>query len=222
VLGLILLAAPASAAISATVGVTTLFITNVDPWSQFWPAWLVWCVGDALGVLVVAPLVLTLLKQTRISQVRHVAELVGLLTAVVITGLLIFDGRVGLAIETDVLALAVLPLVLWGAIRFEIPGAAAVTLLISCIAVWETGGGFGPFVRNSTLQNATMLQAFIAVISASGLTLAAVISERAQLTRQQAQREGIEQGERRYREIVETANDGIWMLDGRLPTSWPS
>lgn len=218
VLGLILIAAPACAAISATVGVTVLFVAHVDPWTRFWPAWLVWWLGDALGVLIVAPLVLTLLKQRRITRLRHAPELVALLTAAAITCVMVFDSRLGLRIERDVLAFAVLPFVLWAAIRFEMLGAACVTLLISCMAVAETGSGSGPFIRNSTLQNATMLQGFIGVISLSGLTLAAVIVERAQLIRQQAQREGVEQGERRYREIVETANDGIWMLDGQLAT----
>ncbi len=218
VLALILLAAPASAAISATVGVTVLFVTHLDPWLRFWPAWGVWWLGDAMGILVIAPLALTLFKQQRITPARHIPELVALLSAVVVTCLVIFHSRTGLGIEKDVLAFAVLPLVLWGATRFEIPGAAGVTLLIACMAVWETAHGFGPFVRNSTLQNATMLQAFIAVISVSGLTLAAVIVERAQLIRQQAQREGLEQSEKRYREIVETANDGIWMLDAQLVT----
>jgi PAS domain S-box-containing protein len=217
VLGLILVAVPASATISATVGVTVLFITHVDPWSRFWPAWAVWWLGDALGMLVVAPLALTLLKHG-IRRWSHVSELVALLTAVVITCLLIFDRRVTFGLETDVLAFALLPLVLWGAIRFQIPGAAGVTLLISCMAVWETGGGFGPFVQYSTLQNAMMLQAFIAVISVSGLTLASVIVERAELIRQQAQHEAIEQGEKRYRDIVATANDGVWMLDAELVT----
>jgi PAS domain S-box-containing protein len=218
VLGLILIAAPVGAVISATVGVTVLFITHVNPWFQFWPAWLVWWLGDTLGVLIVTPLALTLLRQKRLTQARHLPELVALLAAVVVTCFVIFDTRTGLGIEKDVLAFAVLPLVLWGATRFQIPGAAGVTLLIAFVTAWETANGFGPFVRNTTLQNAMMLQAFIAVIAVSGLTLAAVIVERAQLIREQTQREGLEQSERRYREIVETANDGIWMLDARLMT----
>lgn len=38
------------------------------------------------------------------------------------------------------------------------------------------------------------------------------------MIREQTQREGLEHSERRYREIVETANDGIWMLDAGLMT----
>jgi PAS domain S-box-containing protein len=218
VFGLILLAAPASAALSATVGVSVLFLTRVDPWVRFGPAWLVWWFGDALGVLLVTPLALALLKRSRTIQRRRLAELVALGAAAVIASAAIFDSRVGAGFQKDALVFAIFPLVIWGAARFEIPGAAGVTLVIASIAVWETGAGHGLFLRNSTLQNAAMLQAFLAVISGSGLVLAVVIVERAEWIREQATREGREQAERRYREIVETANDGIWMLDAQLST----
>ena len=52
----------------------------------------------------------------------------------------------------------------------------------------------------------------------SGLTLAAAIAERSHLIREQARREGVAESERTARRIVETANDGIWMLDDRLAT----
>jgi integral membrane sensor domain MASE1 len=131
VLRLILLAAPAGAALSATIGVAVLFTTHVDPWLRFWPAWLVWWLGDMTGMLIVAPLVLTLGNQRRFPQARRIPEIAAL-----------------------------------------------------------------------SLQNAIMLQAFIAVIAVSGVTLAAVIAERTLLIRRQAQREGLEQGERRYRECI--------------------
>jgi phosphoserine phosphatase RsbU/P len=219
VLGLMCLAAPASAAISATVGVTVLFLAGTDPWSAFWPAWLMWWGGDWTGILIVVPLARMLLMWRPITQGRQ-AEFAALLGAVVITSSVVFDGRIVPVIQNDVLVLALLPLVLWGATRFEIAGAAAVTLLVACMAVWETRRGLGPFVRDGALQNAATLQAFIGVIAVSGLTLAAAIAEKAHVVRQQAQREANQQNERRYREIVETANDGIWMLDAHLVTAF--
>jgi phosphoserine phosphatase RsbU/P len=217
-LGLILIAAPASAASSATVGATVLFITHVNPWLHFSQAWVVWWLGDLTGVLLVTPLALTLSSQRRITQRRHLPELAALFSATLVACFLIFDRRAALGIEKDVFAFAALPFVLWGATRFEVPGAAGVTLLIAVIAVGETAIGSGPFVRNTSLQNATMLQAFVAVLSVSGLILAVAIVERAELIRRQGHREGTEQSDRRYREIVETANDGIWILDEELRT----
>ncbi len=218
VLGLILVAVPANAAVSATVGVTVLFLTHIDPWTRFWPAWVVWWLGDATGALLIAPLVLTLLSRKQIPHLRHVLELVVLFSATVVTCFAVFDAWPALGVQKDVFAVALLPFVLWGAIRFEIPGAAAVTLLIAGMAIWETTNGFGPFVRNGRLENAVMLQAFVAVLSAWGLILATAIAERAHVIRERAHREGIQQNDRRYRAIVETAHDGIWMLDAELVT----
>ena len=218
VLGLIGIAVPASAAISATVGVSALFLTHVDPWARSWPAWIVWWLGDAAGALLVAPAALTLLSRRQRTPLRKIPELVALFAATVITGFVVFDGRPAFDIEMDVFAFVALPLVLWGASRFAIPGAAGVALLIASMAVWETANGSGPFVRNTTFQNAIMLQAFVVLLSGWGLIVAAAIAERAHLVRQQARREGREQNERRYRPIVETAHDGIWMLDAESVT----
>lgn len=218
VLALIGLAVPVSAAISATVGVSVLFLTHVNPWARSWPAWIVWWLGDAAGALLVAPAALTLLCRQRIMALRKVPELVALFSATVITCFVVFGGRPAIGIEKDVFVFVALPLVLWGASRFEIPGASGVALLIASVAVWETAHGFGPFVRYSALQNAVMLQAFVVVLSAWGLIVAAAIAERSHVIRQQARSEALEQHERRYRPIVETAHEGIWMLDAELMT----
>jgi phosphoserine phosphatase RsbU/P len=222
VLALIGIAVPASAALSATVGVAVLYVTHVDPWARSWPAWIVWWLGDATGALLIAPLALTARRRPRITRLRRTPELALLFSVTVITCFAIFDARPALGIEKDVFAFVALPLVLWGASRFEIPGAAGVTLLVASVAVWETANGFGPFTRNSRLQNAIMLQAFTALLSVWGLILAAAMAERSHLIRRQAHRHGREQNERRFRPIVETAHDGIWMLDSRLMTAFVS
>jgi PAS domain S-box-containing protein len=215
VFAFILVAAPAGAAISACVGVTVLFGTGIAPWVTFGRAWAVWWLGDAMGVLILTPVALTLVGR-RINS-RQAAELGALLASVALTCLLMFHPSVSEQ-SGIVLAAAMTPFVLWGAIRFETCGASAVIFLVSCVVVWETGLGRGPFSLSSAAHNAALLQAFLAVISVSGLTLAAAIAERSHLIREQARREGVAESERRYRRIVETANDGIWMLDDQLVT----
>src|SRR5439155_4947558 len=55
VLALALLAAPLATTLSATVGVTSLWLSGAVPSTSAGPLWLVWWSGDAIGVLVVAP-----------------------------------------------------------------------------------------------------------------------------------------------------------------------
>jgi PAS domain S-box-containing protein len=133
--------------------------------------------------------------------------------------LVIFDPRLGL-MRADVFAFGVFPFVLWGAIRFEAGGAAIASFLICAIAVWGTAHGFGPFIKGNALQNATLLQSFLGVTSVSGIILAAVIAERAQLIREQSAHEALERSEKNYRGIVETAYEGIWKVDTDFITSF--
>ena len=59
VLAFLVAAAIIGTAVSATIGVTSLCLGNVQSWSKFGTLWRVWWLGDAVGALVVAPLVLT-------------------------------------------------------------------------------------------------------------------------------------------------------------------
>ncbi|MBM4131401.1 hypothetical protein FJ250_10320 [bacterium] len=57
----LLLAGPAACVLSASVGVTTLYLTGIVSGGEFLYAWWNWWSGDTLGVLVMLPLVLTFL-----------------------------------------------------------------------------------------------------------------------------------------------------------------
>ena len=195
VLALIVFAALGGTAISATVGCLALSLTPVNPWSSFGTAWLIWYLGDAMGVLIVTPLLLTFAALRSIREPRQILNFATLAVGTVLSCLLIFDRRFGLQTGEDLFAFAVFPFVIWGAIRFQASGAAVVSFLISVIVVAETAYGFGPFAKSDPLHNATLLQCFLAVISISGMTLAAVNSERVRVMRQQVARERAE-GER--------------------------
>lgn len=195
VLALIVFAALGGTAISATVGCLALSLTPVNPWSSFGTAWLIWYLGDAMGVLIVTPLLLTFAGLRSIREPRQILNFATLVLGTVLSCLLIFDRRFGLQTGEDLFAFAVFPFVIWGAIRFQASGAAVVSFLISVIVVGETAYGFGPFAKSDPLHNATLLQCFLAVISISGMTLAAVNSERVRAMRQQVARERAE-GER--------------------------
>jgi PAS domain S-box-containing protein len=219
VLGLVILGAFGGTAISATIGASVLFITGVNAWSGFASNWRVWWLGDAMGVLIFAPLVLTVVRLMYIRETRQQRQLALLLTGAVASTLFIFDPRLGL-MRADAFAFGVFPFVLWAAIQFEAAGAALVTFLISAIAEWGTAHGVGPFIRGNPLQNATLLQSFLGVIAIAGMVLAAVIAERAQLIREQSTKEALERSEKNYRGIVETAYEGIWKVDADFVTSF--
>src|SRR5258705_168958 len=53
------LAVGISPIVSTTVGTAGLCLTGVAPWAEYLAIWPVWLVGDAMGVLFVAPVLLT-------------------------------------------------------------------------------------------------------------------------------------------------------------------
>ena len=178
VLRFTILAAVLATASAASVGVAALTLTHTKSWSGYGSAWRIWWLGDAMGVLVVAPVLLAGERLLRVCRGWRTVEILCLSIALLITSAAIFGPWA--TVRDDVLAFVVFPFVIWAAIRFRVAGAAAVSLLIASVAVWGTAQGFGPFVSNTPIHNAILLQGFIAVTSLTGLILAAVINEREQ------------------------------------------
>ena len=94
----IVLAAVLAPTISATIGVATLCAAAVQPWSQFSGLWLAWWLGDALGALVVAPLLLTTLRRTTPKPRRQWVETGLLLTAATVVTEIVFGQLFGPAL----------------------------------------------------------------------------------------------------------------------------
>src|SRR3954471_7941437 len=130
-----------AAAVSAAFGPTSLRLGGVISTHELGEVFRTWTLGDAAGVLVVAPAVLTWVT----SGVRgiHRPQLVEagvLLVAVVLL--------VELPPQRDV-PYVVFPALLWAALRFGPRGAATATLIVCSISVWNTAENSGPFVRES-------------------------------------------------------------------------
>jgi PAS domain S-box-containing protein len=226
-LGLMVLAAVLSSSISASIGTAVLLFTGVKPWAEETPLWSLYYLGDAMGILLAAPLLLSLHELVKLRSVARILELVGLFLLAAFTSVLLFDEHLNFADRHTVLALLVFPFVLWAAIRFGVAGTALVNAVIAAIALLATAHGLGPFSKELPFINALLLQLFFATVVVSGLLLSAVIAEmkateaeREYLIREQATQEAEREGEKRYRRIVELANEGIWTLNAQGCTTF--
>lgn len=172
-LALVFLGALAGMAVSATVGAVVLVAAGAVPASAFWPTWSVWWTGDAMGVLVVAPVLLMLpaLRSLRGEGPWRRVELAGVLAG---TGLsLLF------AIHTPVaLLFPVFPFLIWAALRFQQVGSAPCALVSAVIAVQAAVTHAGPFGGHDLLFNMVVLQIFNASAALTALLLSAITAER--------------------------------------------
>jgi signal transduction histidine kinase len=170
VLGLAL-SAVVAALVSAAFGPLALRLGGVIPTSELDDVFRTWTLGDACGVLVVAPAVLTwAVYGLRGLQRRNLIE--GAVVLVVLVAL------AELPAQRDV-PYIVFPVLLWAALRLGPRGAATAVLIVCSITVWNTAQNDGPFVRDSLTQSLLSTQMFIAVSAITSMLLAAVTAERA-------------------------------------------
>ena len=170
---LVFLGAFAGMLISATVGSCTLVLDGTLPTSGFWATWSAWWTGDAMGVLVVTPLLLGLLTDRFPHHpARHWwLEPALLLVSTVLVAVLVTRSSVSLLF-------LVFPLLIWAALRFQLPGAAPCVLLVSVVAVVAAGDHRGPFAHHGIFATMVTLQAFNGCAALTTLLLAAVVAER--------------------------------------------
>ena len=223
-LGMIVIGAFGSALITATIGVSVLYATHVEGYSGLGPAWLIYWLGDATGGLLVTPLILTFVGLSKIRSSDRVTEFVSLQLLLTLTSIAIFTDNALVSVKLHAMAFAVLPFVIWAAIRFGMIGASLATFFVATIATIETGLGYGPFAHNTAFTNAVLLDIFFAVLSVSGMVLAAFIAERehAQNERERLVREQAAMEARlRFAAIVEASEDAIYVTDiSGMVTDW--
>ena len=181
VIGLIILAAGLSTMVSATIGVTSLYLGGIISAAQFGETWRAWWLGDVIADLLVAPLLLVWMRGPRtLVDPKRRLETLALGIAVIAASLLIFSSETGMPTPTGRFAQAYLffPLLIWAALRFGQRGAITTAFIVSVIAIWGTAMGHGPFVRPALHQSLIALQAFMGVAAATFLVLGASVSER--------------------------------------------
>ncbi|NRP70035.1 Sensor protein FixL [Ensifer psoraleae] len=171
VLVFVLLGAGVASVVSATVGSATLAGFGILS-QTFSGAWPLWWIGDATGVLIVAPLALVVIQnwngKAELSAARWIeACAVGLIllgvAALSLGGYLPF-------------AYIIMPPLLWAAVRFEFKGAAVTLVLLALITAIFTISGASQFAGNAESQrhNQIMLQLFLAISAFSALVVAAI------------------------------------------------
>ena len=168
-----------STVISATIGTTSLILFTQTPRSAFFDIWLTWWIGDLLGALVVAPVILVWFLPVSIKEKRKsLIEGTGLLFLIIFITWYVFSNQPPIDIIHQAMIYVIFPFIIWAALRFGQHGATASIFLISAIAIWGTVNGLGPFGQDSINESLILLQTFMGVVALTSLILAATTIER--------------------------------------------
>jgi PAS domain S-box-containing protein len=183
IVGIVGISAFGSTLINSTIGSMIQCLTGVSNWSRWGAMWATWWVGDAMGILLVAPLLLTwrTWPDTQIKP-RQIVERAIWLLLLLAVGWLVFCSRTRAAYARYPLEYLPFPIVVWSSFRFGQRYTALANLILCGFAIWGIARGSGPFLKHaSSIPQALLsLQAFIAVIAITGLVLAATVAERRQ------------------------------------------
>lgn len=204
----IVLGAASSAAICVALRVLLLTLIEQDARTSDVTSLFAGLLGHGLGVLVVAPVILTWHVQR--SFPRPPAEF---LLLMFVAGLL----NAGAFAATPVapgsaLLYSVFVVVLWAALRFGPREASSVMSMTGIFATWAAGHASGPFLLANQTEALFSLNLFLLVAATTALFLAAAACEKHLYFRRVAE------SEHAHRTLIEQMAEGVVMIDpqGRL------
>lgn len=177
------LAALASSCVSAGAGVLCLRFAGIVAPERVAEALRVWWLGDVIGALVIAPVLLVWLGNRTSPKVERLPE-VAALTACIAIACFVINQRPAPEDQVFVQAFLLFPLLAWAGLRFGPRGAATAVFAVASVSVVATANGLGPFALAALGASLFTLQLFVGVAAATFLILGAAVAERAEALRE--------------------------------------
>ncbi len=212
VVNLVFFGAIVATQINCTLGTLRLCLAGLVEWSEFWQIRWNWYLGDTLGVLIFAPLLLILYKKPvkcdRQISINTIWAGICLVSLIAVSWV-VYNSKSDPTFSGYPLEYLPFPLVIWATIQFGQRGAVIASLIVFSIAIWGGSHGAGPFISKAQTINQAILflQAFMSVIAITSLLLATTVAER------ESAQDSLRESEIKYRDLVENANSIILKLD---------
>jgi PAS domain S-box-containing protein len=177
VFALVVLASMLAPALGATLGAATMAAAGIQAFANVWP---IWWIGDGLGVLIGAPVLVSLWHAR-----AHLHKDLWRRWPEALALLLTYVGLIHLVFSLDLpLVFLIIHPLLWAGLRFGVPGTTLTTALLALLTVRYVAAGYGPGTSGLTFATASVIVTFfLDVVSVAALTVASIMEQRTQMMR---------------------------------------
>ncbi len=167
-----------AATIAPTLALLPLAFRHAMPAVELFRNWLTWWQGDATGMILVTPLILSWAAPSRVRWTpARAAEGVALALALLFVTHAVFSGGAPGA-TAYATSFFIVPFIIWAAFRFGQREVVTAITAICAIALWYTlRRASGPFATVPLDEALVLLLLFVVTIAFTGLILCALLGQ---------------------------------------------
>ena len=193
--------------LSAVIGSLCLIWAGAISWPEYKQTLLFWWMGDALGVILFTPILISFLRHRPFAWLPAYRKQALLMFGILLTMcLFVFTDLSAELFGRQFKVFMLVPMVVWAALSFNSRIVSTVLLVIALSSVFSAASGTG-FFAGHTLSNVIDLWGFIVILSILGVTLSAVNFQRNRA------RINLERSERNLKRAQYVSKVGSWELD---------
>ncbi len=175
-------------------------------------AWFVWWVGDGMGMIVVAPVILAtaeMLRTMKSVSARLVIEALAILAAVAVASRLLLVNVVAPESVEESQRYLIIPLMIWAGVRLWPWGATTSTLVLTLVSLWTLHTSPVAFSAASATATGQVFEvaSYLALAGVSALIPAVILAEQRRL-----QVEASITGQR-LKEMAESIDDVFFIIE---------
>lgn len=165
--------------LSATIGTLSVYVGGFAARESLGALWWTWWLGDSIGAVIVAPLLIVWSKGSGAWSSKRYIEATIIFVLVAISTIATFSAtQPSIPVRLYPIIRLTVPFFLWAAFRLGQRGITVASVIVSIFAVWGTSKGLGVFAGRSTNESLILLQMFLGSNTVMFLFLAATVEER--------------------------------------------